>query len=486
MYIVYIGIILEEDSTVNLALTINSSSSSTSNIVSCDNYVWNGQTYNSSGTYNWSGTNSNGCDSTATLNLTITNSNTSTSTQNACDSYTWNGQTYTASGVFSYSTTNSSGCDSTAVLNLTVNNSTTNTTNQISCGNYSWNINGQTYFNSGTYSELSTNSNGCTHTEILNLTINSATTNTTTINTCDSYTWPADGNTYNSSGVYSVVSTNSAGCADTSILNLTINNSNSSTAIESACDNYLWSANGQNYNQSGIYNWVTTNANGCDSIAILDLTINNSSAYTNTVSICFGESITVGSNNYDLSGVYYDVFTSSNGCDSTVTTNLTVATQITAFIFQTGASDITVNTLGGNTPYTYEWNTGETTQTITPAQDGDYWVIVEHVNACVSDTFYYSVNWISTGVSEIQLAGLSVYPNPSNDIFNIVFNSNTKQDIDLRVHNVLGEVIFSESLKDFNGDYSRSVDLSQYPNAIYILQLNTKDGILNKKLVLEK
>ncbi len=85
-----------------------------------------------------------------------------------------------------------------------------------------------------------------------------------------------------------------------------------------------------------------------------------------------------------------------------------------------------------------------------------------------------------------NLQKINIYPNPSNDIFNIVFNTNTKQDIDLRVHNVLGELIFSELLKDFNGDYNRSIDLSQYPNAIYILQLNTKDGMLNKNLVLEK
>ena len=113
-------------------------------------------------------------------------------------------------------------------------------------------------------------------------------------------------------------------------------------------------------------------------------------------------------------------------------------------------------------------------------------MIVEDVNACVSDTFYYNVDWISTGISEIQLAGFSVYPNPSNDVFNIVFNSNTKQDIVLKVHNVLGEVIFSESLKDFSGDYNTAVDMTAYPNAIYILQLNTKDGMLNRKLILEK
>ena len=31
--------------------------------------------------------------------------------------------------------------------------------------------------------------------------------------------------------------------------------------------------------------------------------------------------------------------------------------------------------------------------------------------------------------------------------------------------------MFSESLKDFNGDYSKSVDMSQYPNAIYYTEV---------------
>ena len=41
-------------------------------ITSCDStYVWNGQTYNQSGEYTYTTTNSNGCDSTATLNLSL-------------------------------------------------------------------------------------------------------------------------------------------------------------------------------------------------------------------------------------------------------------------------------------------------------------------------------------------------------------------------------------------------------------------------------
>ena len=202
-------------------------------------------------------------------------------------------------------------------------------------------------------------------------------------------------------------------------------------------------------------------------------------------SICNGDSVVVGSSTYNQTGTYNDTLTGVNGCDSTVSTNLTIYSDVVSIISQSG-NDITVTTTGGASPYSYQWNTSETTQTITPLYNGDYWVIITDMNSCKSDTAFFTVGWITTSIAEININNITIYPNPSKDIFNIVFNTNTKQDVDLRVHNVLGKVIFSESLKDFNGDYNRSVDLSQYPNAIYILQLITKDGMLNKKLVLEK
>ena len=438
-------------------------------------------TYNTTGTYTDVFTASNGCDSTITTNLTVLPNITSTTNESTCNSYTWNGQTYTTSGSYTYTTTNVNGCDSTATLNLTISPPTSNLTVKTTCDDYTWSVTSQTYTTSGTYTNVTTNANGCLHTDSLILMINNSTSSTSNESACTNYTW--NGQTYTSTGTYSWIGTNTVGCDSTATLNLTINSPTSSTTNESSCDSYSW--NGQTYTTSGNYSWTGTNANGCDSTAALNLTVNNIYAITNTVSICYGESITVGGNTYNQTGTYTDLLTSANGCDSTITTNLTIISQITTFIAQNG-NDILVNALGGNTPYVYEWNTGETTQTITPTADGDYWVIVEDVNACISDTFYYNVDWISTGISEIQLAGFSVYPNPSNDVFYIVFNSNTKQDIDLRIHNVLGEVIFSESLTDFSGDYNRTVDMKPYPNAIYILQINTKDGMLNRKLVLEK
>ena len=52
---------------------------------------------------------------------------------------------------------------------------------------------------------------------------------------------------------------------------------------DTTSQNFTRTWNGVTYNSSGVYNYVTTNLVGCDSIVTLDLTINNSS--TNTVSI---------------------------------------------------------------------------------------------------------------------------------------------------------------------------------------------------------
>jgi gliding motility-associated-like protein len=55
----------------------------------------------------------------ATLNLIIGETSSSSSTMFACDRYSWtNGTTYTQSGTYSQVLTNSTGCDSTATLNL--------------------------------------------------------------------------------------------------------------------------------------------------------------------------------------------------------------------------------------------------------------------------------------------------------------------------------------------------------------------------------
>lgn len=68
---------------------------------------------------------------------------------------------------------------------------------------------------------------------------------------------------------------------------------------------------------------TVTNAFGTD-VSTTSVTINSNTASTQNLSICQGESVTVGSSTYSAGGTFTDVIANTNGCDSTITTNLTV------------------------------------------------------------------------------------------------------------------------------------------------------------------
>lgn len=99
---------------------------------------------------------------------------------------------------------------------------TSNSTTATECGSYTWSVDGQVYTSSGTYTNVGTNAGGCDHTETLNLTINSATSATSSVTECTTYTWPINGTTYTTAGTYTDVGTNANGCAHTETLNLTL------------------------------------------------------------------------------------------------------------------------------------------------------------------------------------------------------------------------------------------------------------------------
>ena len=320
------------DSTVSLNLTINNATSGSESVSACGSYSWsaNAQTYTASGSYTAVLTGSNGCDSTATLNLTINNATSGSESVTACDSYTWsaNAQTYTTSGSYTAVLTGTNGCDSIATLNLTINNATSGSESVTACESYTWAANAQTYTSSGTYTALLPGTNGCDSTVTLNLTINTSTSGSETITACDSYTWSANAQTYSTSGTYTALLTGTNGCDSTATLNLTINNSTAGSESITACDSYTWSANAQTYTASGTYTAVLTGANGCDSTATLNLVINNSTSGSQAVTACDSYTWSANAQTYSTSGIYTAVLTGSNGCDSTATLNLTVNNSI--------------------------------------------------------------------------------------------------------------------------------------------------------------
>lgn len=80
---------------------------------------------------------------------------------------------------------------------------------------------------------------------------------------------------------------------------------------------------------------------------------------------------------------------------------------------------------------------------------------------------------------------LDIYPNPSRDVFNISFSSEDYQLITVRVVSVIGKELFKETLVEFNGVYSKELDLSDMPKGVYFLELSSEKGSMNSKIVLQ-
>ena len=108
-------------------------------------------------------------NSNGTLLCTTSPSNTNISVCSSELPYYWNTQTIITSGTYYFTSINTLGCDSVTILHLSVNNATSATTSISACDSYLWN--GSTYTTSGVYTQTSMNANTCLHTDTILLTI---------------------------------------------------------------------------------------------------------------------------------------------------------------------------------------------------------------------------------------------------------------------------------------------------------------------------
>ena len=107
-------------------------------------------------------------------------------------------------------------------------------------------------------------------------------------------------------------------------------------------------------------------------------------------SICFGQNYVLPDGVIvNSSGIYSTILTAVNGCDSIITTTLTVInlliteTHINAICGNpNGSIDITV--VGGSGIYTYQWSTAATTEDLSVVNTGNYDVTVTDVSGCTA------------------------------------------------------------------------------------------------------
>ena len=239
-----------------------------------------------------------------------------------------------------------------------------------------------------------------------------------TISVCDTLTL-SNGNIATTSGNYFDTLSLFPACDSIRNLNLTILNSSSSLNSIFECGSYIW--NGMTYTQSGNYSFTTVNNLGCDSLAILDLTI------------------------YDYPSP--QIISSS--------------------------PQLTVNVSGGNSPYTYLWNTGETTSSITPINNGNFYVDVLDANNCLgSDSI--TVNFV--GFENDFIYEFQIFPNPSNENITLTTNFQINNPTKINIYNLTGKLVLSENV-DINNGSSENINVSSLMSGVYLLEIKNSNLI---------
>ena len=212
------------------------------------------------------------------------------------------------------------------------------------------------------------------------------------------------------------------------------------------------------------------------------VTINQPTTGSQTLVECLGFSVTVGSSTYTTTGVYTDVLMNAAGCDSTVTTDLTVSAAIDVTVDNTSLPTLTANQTGA----TYQWldcDNGNapiasaTNQSYTATVNGNYAVEVT-VGSCTQTSGCENVSAVGIDVVSSKLT--SIYPNPTQGIFTIdlaVVDENTS----ITVYDMLGKVVE----KRLSVTTITSIDLSGNEKGIYFINIQSDKGQFVRKIILQ-
>ncbi len=83
----------------------------------------------------------------------------------------------------------------------------------------------------------------------------------------------------------------------------------------------------------------------------------------------------------------------------------------------------------------------------------------------------------SAGIKEIALMDSRIYPNPSTGLLNLSFSSLVNEVVQVKVSNLVGQVMYSNTLNVENGNNIKEFDFSNLKAGSYLLTVINSEGI---------
>lgn len=321
------------DSVLTTVLTVFPTFATNDSATICDgdSIFLGGSFQTTAGSYIDTLTSANGCDSVVTTQLSISPTYFFTLDDTICQGdfvILPGGDTATVAGTYTDSLLTAAGCDSIYVTNLVVNPTFNLTQNPSICQGDSFLLPGGSFVGvAGTYVDSLATTQGCDSIITTNLTVNPVYNLSQSVDVCDgdSIVLPG-GSVVDSAGVYTDTLQTGAGCDSVIVTTVNILPTYQNNQSVTICDgDFVILPGGDTATTAGIYTDSLLTAAGCDSIITTTLTVDPTFAVSISDSICDGDSYTLpGGSVVTVAGVYMDTLTAANGCDSVITTTLTV------------------------------------------------------------------------------------------------------------------------------------------------------------------
>ncbi|MFZ4543088.1 MAG: lectin-like domain-containing protein [Saprospiraceae bacterium] len=192
------------------------------------------------------------------------------------------------------------------------------------CFGQTYTINGKIYTVNGVYFDTLKTRYGCDSVVITRLKIESSLETTLTKSICFGESIRIGNSVYVTSGKYADLLKSREGCDSLVNLDLTVKTKKETKITAQLCSPKNYILNNVTYTSTGIYVVVLQASDGCDSTITLDLTINSPSVKQLDLQLCSGESVVINQKTYAQAGSYSDTLFTAAGCDSIININLVI------------------------------------------------------------------------------------------------------------------------------------------------------------------
>jgi len=247
-------------------------------------------------------------------------------TANLCqgDSILLGGSYQTSTGVYLDSLVGRYGCDSIVSTSLSILPILSSSVSANICQGDSLFVGGAYQTSAGNYTDTIQASNGCDSVITTSLSIKPIPQSSFSSNICQGDSLLFGSIYLNSSGLYTDTFLASNGCDSIISLTLNVQPNKSITANASICQGDSIFLGGAYQTNSGSYSDTLQAANGCDSVITTSLKVDNIILNSTSVTICQGDSVFLSGSYQSSPGAYADTLQAFTGCDSILTTNLSV------------------------------------------------------------------------------------------------------------------------------------------------------------------